>query len=58
MNAKTYIIEDYQIINNTGDIINKKRIVYYDSDNKEELREFFNGDPSTIRNGYIPQDHL
>jgi hypothetical protein len=53
MNIGTYEIEDYQVITPEGEIINKRKIIYYDSAGKEELIEFFDNDPDSIRNGYI-----
>jgi len=55
MNLGTYKIEDYQVITNTGEIVNKRKIIYYDLEGEENLVEFFDGDMEDIRKGYNPQ---
>jgi hypothetical protein len=55
MNIGTYKIENYQILTPSGDIINKRKVIYYRPDGEEELVEFFDGDMEDIRPGYTPQ---
>jgi hypothetical protein len=55
MNLGTYKIEEYQVITKTGDIINKRKIIYYNESGEEDLIEFFDGDLENIRKGYSPQ---
>lgn len=52
---KTYKVVDI-VVNHEklGEI--SKQAVCYMADGKEETREFYSGDPSQIKEGYLPED--